>query len=141
MARERPRNPVTACLVMGKEAMKQHWPRLMSFGFLLFAGPGCATFWDEITSHDRDWAYITGRGKPHPLLVIRDNPDGARRAQALGELQEPLRNGGTAQDQEHYLNVLATAAKEDREPLCRLTAIRALGKFHDPRAARTLEEV
>lgn len=121
--------------------MKQRWSRYLAIVLLLHAACGCASFWEEVLSHERDWAYITGRGKPHPLVVIRDNPDGARRAQALSELKEPLRNGGNAKDQEAYLKILGTAAREDREPLCRLTAIRALGKFHDPRAARLLEEV
>ena len=85
--------------------------------------------------------YVWNHDKPHPLVVLRDNPDGVRRAQALSELKEPLRNGGDAKDQEGYLKILGTAAKDDREPICRLTAIRSLGKFHDPRAARALEEV
>src|SRR5437868_6082832 len=94
------RLPVTTHLpIMGKEAMKQHWPRRMGVSLLLFAGAGCASFWEELVSHERDWAYITGRGKPHPLVVIRDSSDGARKAQALGELPEPLRHGGTAEDQ------------------------------------------
>src|SRR5437660_4147494 len=92
-------------------------------------------------SHERDWSYIHGFGKPHPLTVVRDSPDGARRAQALCELKEPLQNGGNAQDQEAYLKVLDVTATTDIEPLCRLSAIRTLGKFHDPRAARILEEV
>lgn len=114
---------------------------------LLMSTTGCATVWDEAFSSERDWRYITGINKPHPLEVIRDNADGApnadggRRAQAFSELREPLQHGGNAQDQRAYLDILAAAAKTDREPACRLCAIRMLGKYKDPRAARILEEV
>jgi len=108
---------------------------------VLLASTGCATFWDEVWSQERDWRYVTGINRPDPLVVIRDSTDGYRRAQALGELREPLRSGGNAHDQEVYLNLLGAAAKEEREPLCRLAAIRSLGKFSDPRAARILEDV
>ena len=118
-----------------------------ALGCLLASSAGCATFWDEALSNERDWAYITGIGKPSPLVVIRDNADGAknadglRRAQAFSQLREPLQTGGNAQDQQVYLDILAAAARTDTEPLCRLSAIRALGKFKDPRAARILEDV
>jgi HEAT repeat protein len=39
-----------------------------------------------------------------------------------------------------YLELLGKAAKDDREPMCRLGAIQALGNFKDPRAARILED-
>src|SRR5207302_9928477 len=55
--------------------------------------------------------------------------------------QVPLQNRADAKDQAAYITTLGTAAKVDSEPLCRLTAIRALGRFKDPRAARILEEV
>lgn len=114
---------------------------LAAIGGVVLASVGCAARWDEMLSHERDWSYITGIGKPHPLTVVRDNPDGARRAQALNELREPLQNGGNAQDQEAYLRVLEVSATTDIEPLCRLAAVRTLGKYRDPRAARVLEEV
>jgi hypothetical protein len=120
---------------------------LLGLALLVLALPGCANFWDEVLSSERDARYITGIGKPDPLVVIRDNDpskpnaDGLRRAQALAQLNEPLKHGGNASDQDAYLNILGAAATTDREPLCRLAAIRALGKFQDQRAARTLEEV
>jgi len=124
-----------------------HWRCLFGIACLLVGLPGCANFWDELLSSERDARYIFGINKPDPLVVIRDNDpskpnaDGMRRAQALCQLREPLKNGGSAQDQEAYLNILGAAATTDREPLCRLAAIRALGKFQDQRAARLLEEV
>jgi HEAT repeat protein len=114
---------------------------------LLLSTTGCATTWDEIFSSERDWRYITGLNKPHPVEVIKDtadgspNADGVRRAQAFSELREPLQNAGNAQDQRAYLDILGAAAKTDRDPICRLCAIRMLGKYKDPRAARILEEV
>jgi hypothetical protein len=116
-------------------------------GIVLLGTTGCATFLDEAMSSERDWAYITGIGKPHPLVVLRDNADGMvgadgrRRSQAFTEMREPAENGGNLQDQKAYLDILGAAAKTDRDPICRLCAIRALGKYKDPRAARVLEEV
>jgi hypothetical protein len=121
--------------------MKQQWLRWMGSAFLLSGLTGCAGFWEEVMSRERDWAYVTGRGMPDPLVVLENSNDGLRRSQALIRLDEPLQNGGDARKQETYLNVLAVAAKDDYEPLCRLTAIRTLGKYNDPRAARILEEV
>lgn len=119
----------------------RRWPGLIVFSSLLLAGAGCAARWDEMLSRERDWSYITGYGKPDPLVVIRDNPDATRRAQALGELREPLKHGGDAQKQEAYLKVLGETATKDPQPLCRLTAVRCLGNYKDPRAARILEGV
>jgi HEAT repeat protein len=115
--------------------------RWIAIGLLLSGVGGCAATWDEITSHERDYRYIFNRNKPSPLEVIQKSDDGARRADALGALKEPLRHGGNEEDQNAYLAILGAAAKTDFEPLCRLSAIRALGKFKDPRAARILEEV
>lgn len=76
-----------------------------------------------------------------PLLVLRDSDDGHKRSKALARLKEPLQNGGTREEQDLYLKILVQTAKEDREPLCRMAAVRTLGSYKDPRAARTLEEV
>lgn len=127
--------------------MNRSWPQLFALSCMLSSATGCATFWDEALSHERDWSYVTGIGKPSPLVVLRDNADrtpgadGLRRAQALTELREPAKHGGNAKDQELYLNILGSAARSDSEPLCRLAAIRALGKYQDPKAARILEDV
>jgi PBS lyase HEAT-like repeat len=125
----------------------RYWAGTIGLLCLLLAVSGCANFWDEMLSHERDWSYMTGIKKPNPLTVIRDNDfkmansDGSRRAQALSELREPLQHGGNAKDQEAYLNILIESGKQDTDPICRLCAIRALGKFHDPRAARALEDI
>jgi hypothetical protein len=126
--------------------LASNWPCIVGFGCLLFSATGCTNFWDEVTSHERDWDYAFNR-KPSPMTVIQKNPDGApgsdgdRRAEAFSRLEEPLQHGGDAKDEDAYLSILGTAAKMDSEPTCRLTAIRTLGRFKDPRAARILEEV
>ena len=43
---------------------------------MLLTSAGCATFWEEAWSHERDFAYMTGYGKPPPLVVLRDSNDG-----------------------------------------------------------------
>jgi hypothetical protein len=107
--------------------------------FLIVGMSGCAGLWDEITSNNRDLhGYFF---KPDPLVIIRDSNDGAKRGQALATLKEPLQNGGNQADQEVYIKILTVAATSDREPLCRLGAIRALAGYKDPRAARALEDV
>lgn len=97
---------------------------------------GCANFWDNVTS--RDFSVNSFFTKPNPLLVLRDSNDGDKRAQALRALHEPKQNGGTDQEQEMVVKVLTTAATSEKQPLCRLAAIQALGPFKDPRAVEGL---
>jgi HEAT repeat protein len=99
---------------------------------------GCAGFWEDVTSRDfrlKDWFV-----KPNPLVVLRDSDDGDRRAKALRALQEPKQNGGTDRDQEYVVKILTEAAVKERQPLCRLGAIEALGHFQDPRAVQALKD-
>jgi HEAT repeat protein len=112
---------------------------LLACASLALSAGGCASFWDEVFSRERDLdGYFH---PPDPLVVIKESTDGERRARAMVALKEPAQAGGTAQQQEMVLQILVTAAKTDREPLCRLAAIQALGNFRDPRASKTLEEV
>jgi HEAT repeat protein len=107
---------------------------------LLCGAAGCASFWDDVTSRDFKMQDLWTR-PPQPLEVIANSSDGARRAKAFTALKEPLQHGGSEQQQQQYLQLLTSAAREDREPLCRLAAIRTLGSYRDPRAVRTLEDV
>jgi hypothetical protein len=97
---------------------------------------GCASFWDDVTS--RDFAFKDLFSKPNPMLVLRDSTDGDLRAKALRSLKEPIRNGGTAKDQDAYVQILTTAATTDKEPLCRTAAIKSLAQFKDKRAVEAL---
>lgn len=100
---------------------------------------GCASFWDDVvTNRNRD---IKGYFMPpDPLEVIARSTDGAKRGQALASLEEPLEHGGTQEQQEQILRILTVAALSDKESLCRLGAIRALGQWKDPRVVKILED-
>ncbi len=99
---------------------------------------GCAGFWDEVTSNNFQFSHLFQ--KPNPFVVLEQSNDGNERAQALRALHEPRENGGTEQDQEYVLKILATAATRDRQFLCRVAAIEALGRFKDPRVVDPLSE-
>jgi hypothetical protein len=130
-------------------------PRALGIACLLVAVAGCANFWDEVLSNERDMDYVWSWRRPDPLEVlktdkngVRINTDGVRVQQALVDVKEPLQHGGNARDQDIVLKILADVARTDfepgnrlTEPGCRLAAIGNLGKWKDPRAARILEEV
>jgi HEAT repeat protein len=99
---------------------------------------GCAYFWDDVTSRDFHFSDLTGR--TNPFLVLRDSDDGYRRARALKALEEPKQHGGSDHDQDAVVNILTAAATTEHQPLCRLAAIEALGRFQDPRAVHALQE-
>jgi HEAT repeat protein len=106
---------------------------------LLPLGPvGCSGFWDEVTSHEFEFKSLYS-SPPNPLVVLAEDKDGDHRRKALLRLQEPNTHGGTAQEQEMVLELLANIAVKDPQPLCRLAAIDALGKFKDPRAVKIIE--
>ncbi len=119
---------------------------LVSAGALISLS-GCVTLWDEVTSRERDMNYVFRQ--PDPLITLRDSTDNHRKAQALALLKEPAQRNGTREQQELYLSILMRAAvNEDkgqyepmsRDPLCRLSAIRTLGEYRDPRALPALEK-
>ncbi|MBV9122927.1 MAG: HEAT repeat domain-containing protein, partial [Planctomycetes bacterium] len=114
------------------------WARLLAgVAFTSLGLCGCSDFWETITSHDFEFKALYE--KPNPLVVLRDSTDGDKRARALRALKEPLRNGGTEQDQQAVLDILTAAATKEPQPLCRLAAIEALGHFQDPRAVEALK--
>jgi hypothetical protein len=92
--------------------------------------------WDEVTSRGFRPHHLFDR--PDPMTVLRDSTDGDARAKALRSLKEPRPNGGTDADQEEAVRLLTTAAVGDPQPLCRMEAIKALGRFQDPRAVTAL---
>lgn len=99
---------------------------------------GCAGFWEDVTS--RDFKMKAFFSKPNPLVVLRDSTDGDQRARALLALREPRRHGGSDQEQDVVVRILTAAATTERQPLCRLAAIDALGRFQDPRAVQALKD-
>jgi hypothetical protein len=114
-------------------------PGRLWWGVLLLSACGCANFWDEVTSHNFHMKDLWT--KEDPLVVLRDSNDGHKRSQALAKLVEPSGKNAKSEEQELYIKILTKAATEDRDPLCRLGAIRALATYKDPRAARVLEDV
>jgi hypothetical protein len=122
------------------------WPACT--GALLLSACGCASFWDEVTSREFEFKNLWSK-PPEPLVVLRDSTDNHRKAEALARLQEPLTHGGTREQQEIYIQILTRAALNEnkgqfepmsRDPLCRLSAIRVLGEYRDPRAIPVLEK-
>lgn len=124
---------------MIRSLLRQRAARLVGLALLAVTAGGCATFWDDVTS--RNFSLSAWFTRENPLVVLRDSDDGNKRARALGVLEEPLANGGTQEQQELHVKILTTTALSDREPYCRLAAIRTLGRFKDPRAAETLRAV
>lgn len=100
---------------------------------------GCASTWDDLTSRERKWGELFVRRDP--LTTLRESDDGERRAEALRQLTEPQQRRGSQEQQELYLQILVDAARKDRDPLCRVSAIRTLGGYKDPRAVGVLEEI
>jgi hypothetical protein len=74
-----------------------------------------------------------------PLKVLKcDN--GNERAWAIRCMDEPLQHGGDQKKQDFYVNILGGIADTDADPLCRLQAVRTLGTYKDPRAAKYLQD-
>jgi PBS lyase HEAT-like repeat-containing protein len=116
------------------------WRGVLTWAALTaFASCGCVGFWDEVTSHNRDLkGYFI---KQDPMVVIRDSTDGAKRGRAMASLKEPLANGGNQEQEDVYFKILTAGALYDKDPLCRLGAVRALGNCKNPRAVTILEDV
>ncbi len=111
--------------------------RLILLAVVCAAPSGCAGFWDDITSRDFHFKDMF-KPAPDPLEVIRTSPDGDKRRKALLALREPLRHGGTQQEQDVVVKTLTWSATNDPQPLCRMAAIDSLQHFKDPRAAQAL---
>lgn len=100
---------------------------------------GCAGFWDEVTSRDFSFKEKFQPAKP-PLEILQTSTDGDKRAKALAEISEPIKHGGTQEEQDLVVKVLVDAATTDRKPLCRMRAIEGMKKFKDPRVVEGLKE-
>jgi len=103
---------------------------------LLGAVSGCTHTWDDVTSKEFKMANLWS-SPPPPMTVLEKSTDGYARAKALNKLHEPSQGA----DRDKAINALQTAALSDRDPLCRMAAVRTLGRYKDPRAAKVLSEV
>lgn len=105
---------------------------------------GCAGTMDTITSRSmrtKPWETTQKLWSPDdPVAVLTADPprDGNERASAMRRIKEPIRNGGSQETQDAIIQSLGRAATADPSPVLRLSAIEALGKFEDPRAASIL---
>lgn len=100
---------------------------------------GCADFWDQVTSREFKVKQLWVRRDP--MEVLRTSTDGDERAKALRGLKEPKQHGGTDREQDEVVGILTKTATSDKQPLCRLAAIQALGNFKDARAVEALSTV
>jgi len=115
----------------------QGWTLRWALIASIAVAPGCANFWDDVTS--RDFSVKNWWSKDDPLKVLADEKqtDGWKRAKAVAQLSDPK----TPEDREAYFKILSTAALTDNQPMCRLAAVKALGHSKDPRAPKVLEDV
>jgi hypothetical protein len=113
--------------------------RLAAFCLAASAGAsvaGCANTWDDVTSRNFHFRSIWEHSDP--VAVLQTSTDGDDRAKAIGALKEPRTHGGSTAEQDQALQWLTQAAVSDSQPVCRLAAIQALGRFTDPRCVPTL---
>ena len=117
---------------------------IVGFAVAALGLSGCAGTWDTLTSKRfRDDPFTTMQhmvSPEDPVLVLRSDPqrDGDEIAAAMRRLKEPLKNGGTREDQDMIVDFLAQAAESDPSPVLRMEAIGALGRFEDPRVTGIL---
>jgi hypothetical protein len=106
---------------------------------LALISSGCANTWDTLTSRKfRDKPFETMFVTEDPLTVMKNCTEGDERAHAMHRLKEPIRHGGTSNDQDDALQLLSAAACGDPSPVVRVAAIDALGRFEDGRVVAIL---
>ena len=106
---------------------------------LMVVAPGCASFWDSVTSREFRIKSLFLPPDP-PMVVLEKSVDGDKRSAALASLKEPLSNKGTAEEQEKVFKILSDAALIDRQAICRLQAISTLRTFKDSRTPEVLKD-
>ncbi len=117
----------------------QNWLRWAGGIFVAVNLCGCATApsWDDLTSREFAVKSLWTTPAP-PLEVIAKSSDGYARAKAFNMLDET----SNREENDKRLQALQAGAVADRDPLCRLAALRTLGRYKsEPRAANILTEV
>jgi hypothetical protein len=115
----------------------QFWLRSLGGAVLAVNLCGCtAITWDDLTSREFTVNSLW-TAPPPPMTVLEKSTDGFARAKALNKLDE----SGDQAELEKRIQVLQKSAVSDRDPLCRLAALRTLGRYKDPRASKILIEV
>ncbi len=105
--------------------------------WLVWSCVGCAHFWDDVTNKEVKFTELWTT--PDPVTVLRTSTDNSKRARALAALREPGLESSSKAEQDACMTVLQRSALQDNDPLCRLAAIRTLGRFKDPRAVTILD--
>ena len=115
---------------------------------LLLATAGCGHVWDDLTAVSPEggfWnnakyrvALLTDRTPP--LEVLAYSKDGDMRARAYRKLEDPWRKGGSIEEQNKVLDLLATAATSEASTVARLAAVERLAQIDDPRAVKALTD-
>jgi HEAT repeat protein len=99
---------------------------------------GCAGY-DDFSWKQMNFEVF--RDPKDPLAVIRDDKSELwARRRALACIKEPLANGGSQDDQDVVVKVLAYVAANDPHAPCRMAAIETLRNFKDPRIVEALKE-
>lgn len=124
--------------------MVRRWFATRSILLILLgiAVTGCAHFGDDFTAYnDKGQWYDLGykfelawNQGGAPLEVLQKSQDGDLRRRALMRLTEP----SNAQEREQYITILSTAARSERDAICRMTAVQQLGTYQDPAATQAL---
>lgn len=107
-----------------------------------YACSGCSHFGDDFTAYNPEGKWYDlgykldlawNQGGP-PLEVLAKSTDGDLRRRALLRLTEP----SNPQDRQQYITILASAARTERDAVCRMTAVQVLGAYKDPAATQAL---
>lgn len=112
-------------------------------GLLLFC-TGCSHFGEDLFARNErgewyDFAYkmnLAWNQGGAPLEVLSKSTDGDLRRRAILRMTEP----GDAKTRSEYINILATAAKNERDEVCRLAAVQQLATYKDEQVAPVLIE-
>jgi HEAT repeat protein len=123
--------------------MHRRLPRLTILLMLAsMAFTGCSHFGDDFTAYSPEGKWYDlgykldlawNQGGP-PLEVLAKSQDGDLRRRALLRLSEP----GNEQERAQYIEILSTAARNERAAVNRLTAVQVLGTYKDPAANQAL---
>jgi hypothetical protein len=105
---------------------------------------GCSTFVDDITAVSPEggfWNNMKYRqqllfDRREPMEILATSRDGDLRARAYRR----LKTSGSAEEQAKVIQMLAEAAKSEKDLVCRLAATEKLGEFKNPQAFQALQE-
>ena len=100
---------------------------------LALTEPGLVLAGLLVRKDDPGLGHTPYQGGP-PLKVLAESQDGDLRRRAIMRLAEP----SDAKDREHYITILATAARSERDAVCRLAAVQQLATYKDPVATKAL---